>query len=233
MTGILYLVATPIGNLKDITLRALEVLKEVDLIACEDTRHTLKLLTHYQIKKPLVSYFEHNKFHQAKFIIHQIQSGKKVALVSNAGTPLVSDPGYELVRQCLAENITVIPIPGPTALISALIISGFSTDRFVFEGFLPLKTSKQKKRLTALQNEERTIVFYVSPHRLRPTLGLILEYLGDRPITLVKELTKLYESTRRGKISEIIEQLSKSEIKGEYTLVVEGKKQQENEKCRL
>ncbi|MCK5579194.1 MAG: 16S rRNA (cytidine(1402)-2'-O)-methyltransferase [Planctomycetes bacterium] len=222
MTGILYLVSTPIGNLEDITLRALRVLKEVDLIACEDTRQAAKLLRHYQFKKPLRSYFEHNKFQRAKFILEELAAGKKIALISNAGTPLVSDPGYELVRQCLARDIKVIPVPGPTALISALIISGLPPDRFVFEGFLPLKPAKRKKRLAALRSEPRTIIFYVSPYKLRQTLELILEYLGDRPIGLVKELTKLYENSQRGRVSEILERLQDEKIRGEYTLLVKG-----------
>ncbi|MFC1525156.1 16S rRNA (cytidine(1402)-2'-O)-methyltransferase [Planctomycetota bacterium] len=220
--GVLYLVSTPIGNLEDVTLRALRVLKEVDYIACEDTRITLRLLQRYQIKKPLISYFEHNKTRRTELLIKQLKAGKKIALVSNAGTPLISDPGYELVRKCIEQDIKIIPIPGATALATALSISGCPSDRFIFEGFLPRKPGKRKKRLEGFKDESRTIIIYESPHRLLKTLEALMDCLGDRTITLTKELTKFYERAQRGKLSTLIKELENSQIKGEFTLVIEG-----------
>lgn len=220
--GILYLVSTPIGNLEDVTLRALRVLKEVDYIACEDTRITLRLLQRYQIKKPLISYFEHNKTRRTELLIKQLKTGKKIALVSNAGTPLISDPGYELVRNCIERDIKIIPIPGATALAAALTISGCPSDRFIFEGFLPRKPGKRKKRLEAFKDEPRTIIIYESPYRLVKTLQELIQYLGDRNVTLTKELTKFYERAQRGKLSTLINELANSQIKGEFTIVIEG-----------
>lgn len=218
--GILYLVSTPIGNLEDITLRALRILKEVDLIACEDTRITTRLLQRYQIKKSLLSYFEHNKLKRSELIIKQLQAGKQVALVSNAGTPLISDPGYELVKKCVGEGIRVISLPGATALTTALSVSACPSDRFVFEGFLPRKRGKRKKRLAALRHENRTIILYEAPHRLLNTLQEIHEYIGDRYLVLTKELTKLYEETRRGKLSTLLQGLKDTWVRGEFTIVI-------------
>lgn len=218
--GVLYLVSTPIGNLEDITLRALRILKEVDLIACEDTRITSRLLQRYEIRKSLISYFEHNKTRRSEFLIEQLKTGKKVALVSNAGTPLISDPGYELVKKCLEQNIRIVPIPGATALVTALSISGCPADRFIFEGFLPRKPGKRKKRLDLLKDETRTVIIYEAPHRLLKTLKELYESLGNRNITLTKELTKFYEQTRRGMLSTLIEELKDTTIKGEFTIVI-------------
>jgi len=220
--GVLYLVSTPIGNLEDVTLRALRVLKEVDYIACEDTRITSRLLQRYQIKKPLISYFEHNKTRRTDLLIKQLKTGKKIALVSNAGTPLISDPGYELVKNCIERDIKIIPIPGATALATALTISGCASDRFIFEGFLPRKTGKRKKRFELFRDETRTIIIYESPHRLLKTLKELAEYLGDRNVTLTKELTKFYEQVSRGSVSNLIQKLEESTIKGEFTIVIEG-----------
>ncbi|MBI4713057.1 MAG: 16S rRNA (cytidine(1402)-2'-O)-methyltransferase [Planctomycetes bacterium] len=222
MTGTLYLVSTPIGNLEDITLRALRILKEVDRIACEDTRITHRLLEHYHIAKPLISYFEHNKSSRSKQVIETLQGGENVALVSNAGTPLVSDPGYELVRQAIANNINVVAIPGASAVLGALAVAGLPTDRFVFEGFLPLKTSKRKKRLAALRDEKRTIVLYESPYRIHKTLEQLKPVIGNRTIALTRELTKFYEEIIRGTVDEIIEALQGKKVKGEITLVISG-----------
>jgi 16S rRNA (cytidine1402-2'-O)-methyltransferase len=222
MSGVLYLVGTPIGNLEDITFRALRTLKEVDLIACEDTRITSKLLAHYQIKKNLISYFEHNEEYRSKHLIQLLLSGKNIALVSNAGTPLISDPGYELVKLCTQQNVRVIGIPGPSALITALSVSGLATDSFIFEGFLPLKPSKRKKRLEQLRDQKRTIVIYESPHRIHKTLAQILGILGNRPMTFCREMTKFFEEIKYGLTSEISEQIKEKPIKGEITLVIAG-----------
>ncbi|MCX8014649.1 MAG: 16S rRNA (cytidine(1402)-2'-O)-methyltransferase [candidate division WOR-3 bacterium] len=219
----LYIVSTPIGNLADITLRALSVLKSVDLIACEDTRHTAILLKHYQIKNKLTSYYEYNKKEKTEEIIKYIKAGKAVALVSDAGTPGISDPGYYLIRAAIQHNISVIPIPGPSALISALIISGLPSDRFVFEGFLPKRHGKKCRKLQALKNEERTMVFYDSPYRIKDSLKCMLEIFGDRKIVLVRELTKKFESVIRDKISEIVSLLENKRLKGEIVLIVEGR----------
>ncbi|MFA5795275.1 MAG: 16S rRNA (cytidine(1402)-2'-O)-methyltransferase [Candidatus Brocadiia bacterium] len=222
MSGVLYLVGTPIGNLEDITLRALRILKEVDFIACEDTRVTSKLLAHYQIKKSLLSYFEHNKDYRSKHLVQLMLSGKNIALVSNAGTPLISDPGYELVKLCAENGIRVIGIPGPSALITALSVSGLPTAGFVFEGFLPLKPSKRKKHLEQLRQEKRSIVIYEAPHRIHKTLAQISEILGNRPMALCREMTKFFEEIKYGLTSEIAEQIKDKDIKGEITLVISG-----------
>lgn len=220
--GILYLVATPIGNLEDITLRAIRILKEVDIIACEDTRLTSNLLNHYQIKKPLVSYFEHNENQRSKYIVENILAGKNVALVSNAGTPLISDPGYELVNLCILNNICVKAIPGACALNSALSISGLPTDRFIFEGFLPRKPSKRKKRLQNIAKDERTVIIYESPYRLHKLLFELREICGNRQIAVVREMTKFYEEIKRGSVEDIIKDISGKRIKGEITLIIKG-----------
>ncbi|MEO0076355.1 MAG: 16S rRNA (cytidine(1402)-2'-O)-methyltransferase [candidate division WOR-3 bacterium] len=219
----LYIVSTPIGNLSDITLRALAILKAVDLIACEDTRHTTILLNHYQIKNKLTSYFEYNKKEKTDQIIKFIQTGKSVALVSDAGTPGISDPGYYLIRTAIENNIPVVPIPGPSALIAALIVSGLPSDRFAFEGFLPKRKGKKHKKLQNLKDEERTMIFYDSPYRVKDSLKSMLEIFGDRKIVLVRELTKKFETIIRDKISEVISQLENKKLKGEIVLIVEGK----------
>ena len=223
LSSTLYIVSTPIGNLADITLRALETLKSVDLIACEDTRHTGILLNHYNIKNKLTSFHEYNKKERTPEIINLIQQGKSVALVSDAGTPGISDPGFYLIREAIGHNLSVVPIPGPSALLSALVISGLASDRFCFEGFLPKRGGRKNKKLEALKNETRTMVFYDSPYRVLNSLQDMLEILGDRKIVLVRELTKKFETVMRGKISEIIAQFENKKIKGEIVLVVEGK----------
>lgn len=218
----LFVVSTPIGNLQDITLRALETLKEVDFIAAEDTRHTRVLLRHYAIQKPLVSYHDYNKARRAPEIVRRLLAGEKAAVVSDAGTPGISDPAYHLVRQCIEAGVPVQPIPGPTAFVAALIVSGLPTDRFVFEGFLPAKKGRQK-RLGLLREETRTIVLYEAPHRLLRTLEDLLSNLGDRQAAIVRELTKIHEEVQRGPLSELIEWVRKQPPRGEIVLVVEGR----------
>ncbi|MEO0116908.1 MAG: 16S rRNA (cytidine(1402)-2'-O)-methyltransferase [candidate division WOR-3 bacterium] len=223
----LYIVATPIGNLSDITLRALAVLKESDLIVCEDTRRTLILLNHYQIKnKRLLSYHDHNKRERTPEIVSFLKRGKKVSLVSDSGTPGISDPGFYLIRKCVREGIRVIPIPGPSAIITALVVSGLPCDRFVYEGFLSHREGKKRKRLLALKDEERTMVFYEAPTRLLKTLKAMAEIFGERECVIARELTKKFEEILRGKISEIIQVLeSREKIKGEIVIVLAGKKE--------
>ncbi len=221
--GILYLVGTPIGNLEDITFRAVRILQTVDAIAAEDTRHTGKLLQHFQIKTPQISYHEHNQKNRIPTIINQLQSGQSIALVTDAGMPGISDPGYELIKACIDAEITVVPIPGPTAAIAALIGSGLSTDRFIFEGFLPTKASEKQQRLTILSREERTIIFYEAPHRLRQTLQDFAENFGqERLLVIARELTKLHEEFWRGQIRDAIANYTIREPQGEFTLVVNG-----------
>ncbi|MEO0100259.1 MAG: 16S rRNA (cytidine(1402)-2'-O)-methyltransferase [candidate division WOR-3 bacterium] len=223
----LYIVATPIGNLSDITLRALAVLKESDLIVCEDTRRTLILLNHYQIKnKRLLSYHDHNKRERTPEIVSFLKRGKKVSLVSDSGTPGISDPGFYLIRECVREGIRVIPLPGPSAIITALVVSGLPCDRFVYEGFLSHREGKKRKRLLALKDEERTMVFYEAPTRLLKTLKAMAEIFGERECVIARELTKKFEEILRGKISEIIQVLeSREKIKGEIVIVLAGKKE--------
>ncbi|MEO1400628.1 MAG: 16S rRNA (cytidine(1402)-2'-O)-methyltransferase [Cyanobacteria bacterium J06635_1] len=221
--GILYLVGTPIGNLEDMTFRAVRILKEADLIAAEDTRHTGKLLHHFQIETPQISYHTHNARRRIPDLIAQLQSGKTIALVSDAGMPGISDPGYELVCACAAAGIVVSPIPGPSAVVSAIATSGLPTDRFVFEGFLPAKGKERKQRLDQLQAESRTLVLYESPHRLLKTLSDLSTTLGgDRSVTLARELTKRYESFWRGTLAEAIEHYQKTEPRGEFTVAIAG-----------
>jgi 16S rRNA (cytidine1402-2'-O)-methyltransferase len=222
MAGMLYLVATPIGNLEDITLRALRVLQEVDLIATEDTRRTRILLDHYQIDKPLTSLYDHNEVQKAPALVRCLQEGASIALVSEAGTPLISDPGYRLVQQAIGHEITVIPIPGASAVVAALIVAGLPTDRFVFEGFLPKKPGKRRRRLEALVGEPRTSVFYESPRRVYDLLGEMQALWGDRRVVVVRELTKKFEEILRGRITEVQAQLEERPLLGEVTLVVEG-----------
>ena len=218
----LYIVATPIGNLEDITLRALRILKEVDLIACEDTRHTRKLLTHFGISKPLTSYFEHNKFSKGAVLIRTLKEGKDVALVSDAGTPGVSDPGYNLIVEAIAEGILVVSIPGPSAAVTALSASGLPTDRFLFVGFLPQKEGKKRRLLESLREEPATLIFYESPFRIKKTIRLAQEVLGDRPAVVAHELTKVHEGMFRGSLVEVLSLVDKIPEKGEWILLIQG-----------
>lgn len=221
--GTLYVVATPIGNLEDITLRAIRTLKECDIIAAEDTRHTLKLLNHYTIKKPLISYFEHNKNKRGQELINLLLQGQNVALVTDAGMPGISDPGEDIVRQAVENGITVTAIPGATASTTALVLSGLPCGRFCFEGFLPHGKKERRKRLEAIADEERTIIFYVPPHQAFDILKDILRTLGNRKCALCRELTKKHEEVLRGTVEEVVKELSEREVvKGEIVLVVQG-----------
>lgn len=222
MAGTLYIVATPIGNLEDITLRALRILKEVDLIAAEDTRRTRKLLTHYGIQKPLTSYHEHTGKTKSAQLIHRLREGCRMALLSDAGTPLLSDPGFRLVQAVIGEGIPVIPIPGPSALTAVLSASGLPTDSFIFEGFLPAKKNARREKLASLREEERTLVFYEAPHRVRESLLDLLKILGDRAVVLGREVTKIHEEFLRGPVSQVIIEAKRREWRGEITLVVAG-----------
>jgi 16S rRNA (cytidine1402-2'-O)-methyltransferase len=223
MKGTLYIVSTPIGNLEDITLRAVRILKEVDLIAAEDTRHTGLLLRHFGIQKPLTSYFEGNELKKKEWILSRLNQGDRIALVSDAGTPGISDPGFRLIQVAIENLIPIVPIPGPSAVITALSVSGLPTDAFLFKGFLPHKSKKRKDLLKQLEETKETLIFYESPHRLNETLKDILDILGDREIVLTRELTKIYEEILRGKVSEIQNQITKRKIKGEITLIISGK----------
>lgn len=222
MSGCLYLCATPIGNLEDMTYRAVRILMEVDIIACEDTRQTLKLLNHFEIKKPLISYHEHNKREKGSELLKMLLEGKNIALVSDAGMPAISDPGEDLVKLCIENNIDIVPLPGASASLTALIVSGFSTRRFCFEGFLSTNRKERRDRLSQLVLETRTIIFYEAPHKLIGTLEDLRETFGDREISVSRELTKKFEETKRGKISEIIETFKEKSIKGEFVLVISG-----------
>jgi 16S rRNA (cytidine1402-2'-O)-methyltransferase len=226
MSGKLYIVATPIGNLDDITFRAIETLKNVDLIACEDTRRTKILLEKYGIAKNLVSYYNYNERQRAEELLRELKSGKNIALVSDSGTPGISDPGYVIIKRAIQENITVVPIPGATAFVCALVASGLPMDEFVFVGFLPHKKGR-KTKLEKLSQEERTIIIYESPHRILKTLNELIEYFGDREIVIAKELTKVHEEFFRGKISEVLKKLTPDKIKGEFVIVVSGKNKKE------
>ncbi|MBI3111083.1 MAG: 16S rRNA (cytidine(1402)-2'-O)-methyltransferase [Ignavibacteriales bacterium] len=219
--GTLYLVATPIGNLDDITYRAVKVLSSVDLVAAEDTRKTKILLDHYGIVKPMVSYFNYNERQRAPQLIARLLHGESIAVVSDAGTPGISDPAFYLVREALAQSIPIIPIPGASAFISALIVSGLPTDRFVFEGFLPQKKGR-KTKWESLLTESRTIVVYESPHRILKTLAEIATYFGDRRVVVARELTKKFEEIVRGPVSLVLEELSKKPTRGEYVVIIEG-----------
>jgi len=220
VSGTLYIVATPIGNLEDITLRALRVLREVDLIACEDTRQTRKLLDRHGIAKPLVSYHEHNEQSRAPELLRELEAGRNIALVSDAGTPLISDPGFRIVEQARALGIAVTPIPGPSALTSALSASGLPTDAFFFGGFLPAKKSQRRKMLEGLKGYPATLVFYESPHRIMESLDDIVSVLGARRMTLARELTKIHEEFLPGTASELREALGQRQVKGELTLLI-------------
>lgn len=216
----LYIVATPIGNLKDITLRAIETLKKVDLIAAEDTRHTQNITREYQIATPLTSYFEHNKITKGRHLLKLLKQGKDVALVSDAGTPGISDPGFHLIRLAIDNDIPVTVIPGPTAIIAALVLSGFPTHKFVFEGFLPVKPGARIRRLKELAGEKRTIVVYESPHRLTKTLQDIVSVFNDPPLACVREVTKKFEEVRREKASQALEHFRINKPKGEFVIVI-------------
>ena len=220
----LILIPTPIGNLDDITLRAIECIKDTDLILCEDTRRSLKLMNHLEIKKPLKSFHKFNEHSMVEKIVIEIQSGTKVGLISDAGTPSISDPGYLIVKMCIDNNIDVECLPGPTALIPALAISGLPSERFTFEGFLPVKKGR-KTRLQELSLEKRTMIFYESPYKLYKTLKDFYDFFGpDREISISKELTKIFENTKRGKIRDIIDTYENKKLKGEFVIVVKGLK---------
>ena len=221
-TGILYICPTPIGNLEDITLRTLRVLEEVDLIAAEDTRRTLQLLNHFEIKNPLTSYHEHNIREKGPELIKMLEDGKSIALVSDAGMPGISDPGEDIINLCVGEGLEVVVLPGPTASITALVGSGLTTDKFVFEGFLPSKKSDRKKRLEEIKNEYRTMIIYESPYRVVNTLEDILEVMGNRKIAISRELTKKYEEHIRGRVQDGIDRFKDTNIKGEFVLILEG-----------
>ncbi len=223
MQGRLYLCATPIGNLEDITFRVVRILKEVDLIAAEDTRHSIKLLNYYGIQTPMTSYHEFNKVEKARYLVERIQEGVQVALITDAGTPGISDPGEELVRQCYKAGIEVTSLPGPSACITALTLSGLATRRFAFEAFLPSDKKEKEQILEELRTETRTILLYEAPHRLVRTLGELLNVLGDRRLTLCRELTKKFETILPTTISEALEYFEKEEPRGEYVLIIEGK----------
>ncbi len=222
MTGILYIVSTPIGNLEDITLRALRVLKEADIVAAEDTRHTRHLLDRYQITTQLTSYHDHNKEEKGPVLVARLLEGRTVALVSDAGTPGISDPGYFLINLAVDQKVPVVPIPGATAAIAALSVSGLPTDRFVFEGFLPAKHLARLKRLQELAAEKRTLVFYEAPHKIIRTLADMLAVFGERRAVVTRELTKVHEETMRGPLSEILKRLQEGVVKGEFTLIIHG-----------
>ncbi|MBF0567178.1 MAG: 16S rRNA (cytidine(1402)-2'-O)-methyltransferase [Nitrospirae bacterium] len=222
MMGELYIVSTPIGNLEDITLRALKVLREVDLIAAEDTRHSLKLLNHYGISKPLISYWREKEKARTKVVMDKLKDGLSVALVTDAGTPGISDPGEVLIREAIKEGVQVTPIPGPASLIAALSVSGLDTGKFYFAGFLSGRPVQRRKDLLSLKSVEVTLVFYESPHRIEEFLADLLEVLGDREMALCHELTKMFETVLRGPVSVVIEALHESKIAGEYVAVVAG-----------
>ncbi|MDE0637661.1 MAG: 16S rRNA (cytidine(1402)-2'-O)-methyltransferase [Candidatus Poribacteria bacterium] len=218
--GALYLVSTPIGNLEDITLRALRILKEVDLIAAEDTRQTRRLLTHYEIKTQLTSYFEGNQQAKSEKLIARLKAGESIALVSDAGTPTISDPGYPLLQECIAEAVPIIPIPGPSAILAAAAVSGLPLHNFIFEGFLSPKSGKRKRQLTQLADEERTLILFESPHRLCRFLEDALAVMGEREIVIARELTKRFEEIFRGNISQALEKFRSTEPRGEFTIVI-------------
>ena len=220
-TGTLYVVATPIGNLEDITYRALRILNEVDLVAAEDTRHSRKLFAHFGIHKPLVSYHDHNEQQRQEGLLLRLQAGENIALISDAGTPCIADPGYRLIASCHAAGITVVPIPGPSAIITALSAAGVSTERFAFEGYLPQRTKARGDLLRQLNGEQRTLVFYEAPHRLAATLADLVEIMGaERPLVVARELTKLYEEFFRGTAAEALTRFTQEPARGELVLII-------------
>lgn len=222
MTGKIYLIATPIGNLEDITYRAVKVLKKVDIIAAEDTRHTLKLLNHLEITKPMISYHRHNEDIKTKELIKILQEGKNIGLVTDAGTPGISDPGEEIVKEAIRQNIEIIPIPGACALINALIVSGLETKEFLFYGFLPLDNKLRKEKFGDIKRQNKTIIIYEAPHRLIKTVTELKEIFGNIKIVIAKEITKIHEQYIRGTIEEVLENLeNKDSIKGEYIILFE------------
>ncbi len=227
--GKLYIVSTPIGNLEDITLRALRTLKEVDLIAAEDTRKTKILLNHYQIKTPMTSYFEHNKFKKGGLLITKMTEGKSIALVTEAGTPTISDPGYYLIQLVIKNSIHAVPIPGVSAAIAALSVSGLPTDRFTFEGFLPSSPRKRRVALEKMRYRKPTMIIYESPRRLKATLQDLVEIFGQRKVVIARELTKIYEEILRGTALEVSDNLKNRELKGEITIIISGSDGSEEE----
>ena len=222
MAGKLYICPTPIGNLEDITYRTLRILNEVDLIAAEDTRHSLQLLNHFDISKPLTSYHEHNKDSKGGYLITKLLEGENIALISDAGMPGISDPGQDIISEAIENNIEIEVLPGATAFVTALVGSGMDTHKFVFEGFLDRDKKLRRKRLEEIKNEKRTIIFYESPHRLKETLKDMLKYLGNREIAVNRELTKKYQEIIREDIETVIEIFNNREVKGEFVLIVEG-----------
>ncbi len=228
-SGTLYIVATPIGNLRDITYRAVEVLREVELIAAEDTRKTKILLDFYEINKPMISYFSQNEHRRVPELINRLQYGSSVALVTDAGTPGISDPAYAIVHAAIEAGIQVVPLPGPTAFVSALVASGLPTDAFVFEGFLPMKKGRQTL-LRKLALEERTVILYESPHKISKTLGEIHQHFGDRYVVIAREMTKKFEEFLRGPVSEVKKELEGRTVKGEFVVVIKGKSKKDGER---
>ena len=231
MKGKLYIVATPIGNLEDITLRALNILKNIDLIAAEDTRQTLKLLNHYEISKPLISYHRHNEDVKSEILIEKLNEGQDIALVSDAGTPGICDPGEVAIKKAIEEGITVVPIPGACAMINALIASGISTSEFIFLGFLPLNKKNRKQKLEEIKNSNKTIILYEAPHKMKNTLEDLKDIIGDRRITLARELTKIHEEFIRDNINNILDKIDS--LKGEMILIIEGKSSENNSQNEL
>lgn len=230
MYGTLYLCGTPIGNLGDMTLRVIELLKECDIIAAEDTRNTLKLLNHFDIQKTLVSYHEHNKFQKGPELIEKLKNGANIALVTDAGMPGISDPGADMVRLCQTEGIPVTAAPGPTAFSTALVLSGLDSRRFIFEGFLPTDKKERAQVLKSIEKETRTVIFYEAPHRLKTTLKELFESTGDREAACVREITKKFEEVKKGNMSELIEYYNVNEPKGEFVIVIGGADAQELKK---
>lgn len=233
MSGKLYVVGTPIGNLSDFSPRAVETLASVDFIAAEDTRVTLKLLNHFEIKKPMVSYFEHNRRERGEIILERIKSGENCAIVTDAGMPAISDPGEDLVDLCLSNGITVESVPGPTAFATAMAMSGLPSGRFTFEGFLSVNKPSRREHLEEIVSERRTMVFYEAPHKLTATLKDLYKYLGDRRIALIKELTKIHETVERTTLSEACEKYSAQTPKGEFVIVIEGSTEPKQKEVNL